>query len=458
MVLGSVSNFLAPGYSNRGIFVVVFIIVAAIITDTSLIKTYDLIGKRESLGWRTVAFFVIVAISVVGQYLVLGFVKKKRISDLINPKEIHLNILHRIVTLVQYSLIALLIFALFQILVTSYYSTIILSTVTSISYVAATAMLALLSQRFFSWYKSNRNFVVLLYGLSAGSLAINVGFTFFLVSNAFANMPGEIYPTMLGSADFSLLSPWANVLNYSYFISSITSFLITWIATALLLHHYSHKLGRAKYWIILAIPLVYFVSQFVTFFLNMFQPLFQTQPAFYSILVTLLFTLSKPVGGILFGVAFWTVARSISHNNVVRNYMVISAYGFVLLFASNQAIVLVTAPYPPFGLATVSFMGISSYLVLAGIYSSAISVSLDSGLRKSIRRSIKEHSKFLDSIGSAQMEQELQSRVLTVTKKTSERMEEETGVEASMTEEDMKQYLNDVLKEIKTSRSNPLNH
>ena len=47
------------------------------------------------------------------------------------------------------------------------------------------------------------------------------------------------------------------------------------------------------------------------------------------------------------------------------------------------------------------------------------------------------------------MQQELQSRVLAVTGKTSDKMEEETGVEASMTEKDMKQYLNEVLKEIK---------
>jgi hypothetical protein len=133
--------------------------------------------------------------------------------------------------------------------------------------------------------------------------------------------------------------------------------------------------------------------------------------------------------------------------------MIISAYGLVPLFASNQAIVLVTAPYPPFGLATISFMGLSAYLVVVGIYSSAVSVSLDVGLRKTIRKSVMEQSKLLDSIGTAQMEQELQSRVLTITRKMSDKMEEETGVEASMTEEDMKQHLNNVLKEIRTSRS-----
>ena len=79
-------------------------------------------------------------------------------------------------------------------------------------------------------------------------------------------------------------------------------------------------------------------------------------------------------GGILFGVAFWTIARNIS-NNIVRDHIIISAYGFVLLFISEQAIVLTYLAYPPFGYATVSFMGLSSYLIFIGIYSSAISIA-----------------------------------------------------------------------------------
>jgi hypothetical protein len=48
--------------------------------------------------------------------------------------------------------------------------------------------------------------------------------------------------------------------------------------------------------------------------------------------------------------------------------------GFILLFISNQAIVLVEVPYPPFGLITASFMGLASYLILVGLYYTAISV------------------------------------------------------------------------------------
>ena len=55
--------------------------------------------------------------------------------------------------------------------------------------------------------------------------------------------------------------------------------------------------------------------------------------------------------------------------------------GLVLLFASNQAIIFVNEPYPPYGFVSVLYVGLASYLVLIGIYSSAISISEDSKLR-----------------------------------------------------------------------------
>jgi hypothetical protein len=55
-------------------------------------------------------------------------------------------------------------------------------------------------------------------------------------------------------------------------------------------------------------------------------------------------------------------------------------------YFSNQATTLVSTPYPPFRLATISMFGLSSYLILVGIYSSAISVAADSELRRSIHK------------------------------------------------------------------------
>ena len=143
--------------------------------------------------------------------------------------------------------------------------------------------------------------------------------------------------------------------------------------------------------------------------------------------------------------------------NIVKQYMMISAYGMMLLFSSNQAAGLVLAPYPPFGLATVAFFGLASYLIFIGIYSSALSVAEDSTLRQSIRRFAIKESKLLDSIGTAEMERQIQRKVIAFTKRNQDKMMEETGIASSLTEEDVKEYLelviNDVVKSQHTNKS-----
>jgi hypothetical protein len=49
-----------------------------------------------------------------------------------------------------------------------------------------------------------------------------------------------------------------------------------------------------------------------------------------------------------------------------------------------------------------------------------------------------EQSKLLHSIGTEEMENEVQKKVLATARKTSESMTDKTGVEASMNEDDMK--------------------
>ena len=47
------------------------------------------------------------------------------------------------------------------------------------------------------------------------------------------------------------------------------------------------------------------------------------------------------------------------------------------------------------------------------------------------------------------MEQEKQKRVLTFTKRNQERMAEETWIQCSLTDEDVKDYLEQVIREVK---------
>ena len=85
-------------------------------------------------------------------------------------------------------------------------------------------------------------------------------------------------------------------------------------------------------------------------------------------------------------------------------------------------------------------------------YSSAAPVSQDTALRLSIRKSLGEQAKFLHSVGSAQMERELESTVMEIPKEHSDGLTEKTGVESSMTESDIKEYTAIVMNEIRNSR------
>ena len=56
-----------------------------------------------------------------------------------------------------------------------------------------------------------------------------------------------------------------------YQYSDIASFFLKWGGTALILYHYSHKIGRAKYWFLLSLPLVYF-STLLSYHFHIYEP------------------------------------------------------------------------------------------------------------------------------------------------------------------------------------------
>jgi hypothetical protein len=388
---------------------------------------------------------------MVGQYVILLFVKKKS-NEVITKQELHLQVIYKLVIIVQSVLTVVFVSLIVEMIVTSHYDTFILSMATGISYALSIIMVGLLAQRFFSWFKTNRNSVVFFYGLSSGILALNAAFSIAFVDLVLSDWAASVYPhNGASSAPFIVPGSAEDLLNNLYVISSILSFMVWWVATVLLLRGHSKRLGRLRYWISVSIPLVYFLSQFLPLSLTLLSALPLTQSTSFFI-YELVFTLSKPAGGILFGVAFWAIARSLGNSVIVREYMTISAYGLVLLFVSNQAIVLINIAYPPFGLATVSFMGLSAYLVLVGIYSSAISVAEDSKLRQSIRSFALRESKLLDSIGTAHMEQEIQRRVIKVTREQQEVLTEKSGIQSSLTEDDIHTYLEQVMNEVKKQK------
>ena len=280
--------------------------------------------------------------------------------------------------------------------------------------------------------------MVLLFALSMVAYVINGVFGLYSEVDGLAKRS-----SIIRFDDVAIFPESPSSINMVYQTASSAGYILTWIATVMLLRPYIEKLGKLKFWSIMVVTMGYYLVTFPLFTLGYFTPS-ENSDAMTNILV---FSLSAIFTGIIFGVAFLSVARTLKIGTAARNYMIIAAYGILLFYIAGSTLVS-QAAYPPYGLVSISFAGLSCYLIYNGLYFSAISVSQDMTLRQSIRKSVMEQSKLLDDIGTAEMEKEVQKRVLTVVKKTSADMKERTGVEASMNEGEMKDYVELVIKEL----------
>ena len=112
-------------------------------------------------------------------------------------------------------------------------------------------------------------------------------------------------------------------------------------------------------------------------------------------------------------------------------------------------------PYPPFGFATYCLLGLSSYMIFLGLYSSAISVSQSIQLRRSIEESIKGDSNLLSSIGTAEMQEQVLRKVdglKDVVEESEREMRARSGIESSIPKEDILTYLEEALQEVGKSK------
>jgi hypothetical protein len=89
-------------------------------------------------------------------------------------------------------------------------------------------------------------------------------------------------------------------------------------------------------------------------------------------------------------------------------------------------------------------------MIVVGLSYSAISVAQDQTLRQIVRKSAKDM-KFLESIGRAQMEQEMKSSVMQILQTNVETLAEQSGVQPSLSEEEIQQYLDQVIEQVKLS-------
>ena len=93
---------------------------------------------------------------------------------------------------------------------------------------------------------------------------------------------------------------------------------------------------------------------------------------------------------------------------------------------------------------------------MIGVYSSVISVSQDRNIRKYIQNYAKQLT-FLRGIGSLEMEKEIQKivrNVMTEVEAKTHELETSTGIESSLQEQDIRDYVNIAIREARRKQTN----
>jgi hypothetical protein len=440
-------HFFSLASSKHTYFIIISVFLALLV-----IENLDYSVSRFLVQFNTsiegMTLFVTISIGyILGQIFLLRLMNSS--SHAIKVRSNLITNLHRAVSIVQWVLVGNIILLIIQMFVLSSYSILSLIFVSYVSNFFTGGLLVIFALRFLSWYRSgNHSLGILLYALAFLILAVSevmagIGSGYILSQKDEVITPAsEVHYANFPEGSF------LNIFFSSYQYVDYSSFLLILVASALLLHHYSKKTKTPKMIIIIALPILGYTGTILDA-LNIYDT--DTNPnLFYYYIFQ---TEASVSGGVLFAFAFWFISRRLPESSV-KTFLKITALGFILLYLSNRVDVT-SATYPPYAINSVSLLPLASYFVLFGLYSSALSLSQDITLRNHLRSMARNDENLLSSIGTAQMETEVKravSELKDVADEHEKELEQKTGIETPIAENEVEDYLKQVIEEVSKAR------
>ena len=362
------------------------------------------------------------------------------------------------ILIIQLGIMSMLFVIYGQIKISSLYYSAVFYTITYLSLASSAAFLAIAAIQFLRWFVRGKNYLVITYGLVMLVLCTNsiIGIAYIAqVSVSHASIiKYKSCSVMMGSLNNP--NPQAiDILANLYDITSFFSFVLAWLVTVLMLKGYTKRRNKLVYWIIFALPLVFFLPKYeislyyfsshqvdsILTSINLNSDIYG-----YQALNTLLNS-NLQVGGAFFGIAFLIIAAKLTSEWEQRKSLIITGIGIMFLFASKDISTLIISSYPPLGIVSIAFMGIASYMVYVGIYNTAAHAARDKKLRRDLRVNIENNFKLLRSIASSQDRLEMEKNVKKlVTLSTNLQKTEE---QPDLTQNEIRDIVTDVILELK---------
>lgn len=424
------------------------VIIAITLIDTSIIKTFGYTDSRITDIKDVIAYAVLICVSVVCSIILLAHTN--RLFNFKN-KNANLILIHRLVSVVQFAISGTLIALIVQMAIFSYYNRDLLIITVYLIFVLSIGISIPLVFKFIQWFKRNHNYILLLYVLAfmlliTKSIIAAVYVSQELYNHSILVHPGETHRMTLSLSN--LKANLSNMLKDGYYYASILAYILIWVTTAILLKHYSKRLGKIRYWILISIPIVFYLIQDKLFQSGIFNYIFLISPNLFGLFYSLSFTAVQLIAGLFACLVFVLGAREIKKERI-SNSLFVSAVGILILINSFEISGAYIGAYPPYGLTSVSLIGLASYLVFVGTFSSAIYVGNDIQVRKEIYKMVESNPQLLRNIGLSEGQIEIERRVKRM-QKLNNQDDQSLGEEYESGE--VQELIQDILRELKKEK------
>jgi len=428
------------------------VVVILQIIDKTAAETWALNVNAVILFQHTILYSILVALSLATQIFFL--ISTTRIVFRIKKVTSRgAKLITYIYIVSQVVVMLLLAYLLVEQLTTFRYHTILSDLIVGVSLIVSVVILMSLGFKCVKAYLSTRNKVVGVYGLALLIFSVQ------LIA-AFSYVEANLYKKPEYVTAFR--NPWASSFYSSlqskllsiYEITKSISFIAVWIASVLLTIQYAQKTGKIKYWITVCIPLIYFLFQYSPLLFHQIgtpSALMMREGSLFVYFYNFILNTVTMGTGVLFGISFFILSRHLIHEQL-KYYLIVCGTGFMIILGSSLSTTLVLAPFPAWGIVSLSFILPASFLILIGLDSATFYFASEMSVRRYLTKS-RSQFELLLSLGSAEMSASIQRKIDLVSRTIQDDLETETLLKARSESEEIKQYVIEVIAEMKKTRT-----
>ena len=440
------------------LLLIVSSVMLVIILDSNFLMGF-LKEKLLSINYKIIIFSVYVCTYIISGIILLNWTYK--ITYLKGIKIKNSKIYFVLIFLIYSILSSSLIITTIQLSYLKSYSNIVFYLSSYISFISSFGFLSILSFKFFQWYLKGKNKYTLFYGMLFSFYCITLLLALIYLLSGLATHPSIIHytsPRELRAGTYSINIEFQNNIAILYDTFFIILFILAWILTVLMLKQYSRHIGKYKFWIIVSLPLLFYLIRYEGIIIDLFNlddilklsSLGTIYPSIGAAIYSAIINSNIQATGIFFGFSFLAILLKLK-NSKLQNDMLITIIGMMILFASRDFHSIFLNSLPPNGVITTSFMVLGSFMLFNGIISFLKLAVRDREFYADLITRLESDTELLKNIIISEKEIELAKKIKPLMDYSHQwQKEHEYG---SMRPEEIKQIIDDVISEYREKKT-----